>query len=77
MTTFERVNRCLTECGFAPAQDLNVKLDSVLSDSLDRIDFVMSIEEMFGLNDVLEDCESEPIETIGQLVKYLDRKAAK
>ncbi len=47
-------------------------MDNLSADSLDVVELSMTIEEEFGLGEISED-ELKSIETIGDLVDYVER----
>ena len=47
-------------------------MDDLSADSLDVVELSMTIEEEFGLGEISED-ELKSIETIGDLVDYVER----
>lgn len=47
-------------------------VDDLSADSLDVVELSMTIEEEFGLGEISED-ERKSIETIGDLVDYVER----
>ncbi|OYV06189.1 MAG: acyl carrier protein [Verrucomicrobiales bacterium VVV1] len=57
-----------------------IKLESSFTkdlgaDSLDTVELVMSIEEEFGLE--IPDAEAMKMQTVGELVRWIDQKPAK
>jgi acyl carrier protein len=44
-------------------------MESLGADSLDRVEIVMNIEEMFGID--INDEEAEKLQTIGQAIDYV------
>ena len=49
-------------------------MDDLGADSLDQVELVMALEEEFG-KDIPEE-EAENLQTVGEVVKYIDSQAA-
>ena len=49
-------------------------IDDLGADSLDQVELVMALEEEFG-KDIPEE-EAENLQTVGEVVKYIDSQAA-
>ncbi len=50
-------------------------VDDLGADSLDTVELVMAFEEEFGIE--IPDEEAEKLQTVGDVVKYLDERAEK
>ncbi len=73
--TFEKITAILVEQLDADkdSMTLDTKIaDDLGADSLDLVDLLMSIEDEFGITIPDEDVEN--IQTIGDLVEYIDNK---
>lgn len=56
-----------------PIQDSSSLVEDLGADSLDRLELLMSLEEEFALS--IPDEEIERMETVGDVIAYLDRQA--
>ena len=50
-------------------------LQDLGADSLDMVDIVMKVEEEFGIE--INDEDAEKLQTVGDVVKYIEEKASK
>jgi acyl carrier protein len=50
-------------------------IDDLGADSLDTVELVMSFEEEFGVD--VPDEDAEKLQTVGDVVKYIEEKATK
>ncbi len=74
--TFEKITEILAEQLDADkdAMTVDTKIaDDLGADSLDLVDLLMSVEDEFGIEIPDEDVEN--IQTIGDIVDYIDKKA--
>ncbi len=77
MNTFDRVRRVLVETLDVDPGEVqrNSHLKHDLgADSLDVVQLLMALEEEFGLE--VPDEEAEALESVGQIVDYVDSKTA-
>ena len=77
MDTFDRVKRVLMDNLDQPeskiTKDASIEND-LGADSLEVVEVVMALETEFDIEIPAEDAES--IKTVGQIVDYIDKKAA-
>ena len=72
---YEKVLKLVAEQFAEDAENLSRDtnfMDDLSADSLDVVELSMTIEEEFGLGEISED-ELKSIETIGDLVDYVER----
>ncbi len=75
-TMFERVRKLLVEQLGVDELDVTLEaniVDDLGADSLDRMELVMSLEDVFP-NVSIPDDEAERIKTVGDVVALVDRK---
>ncbi len=74
--TFEKITEILAEQLDADKDTMTADTkiaDDLGADSLDLVDLLMSIEDEFGIEIPDEDVEN--IQTIGDIVDYIDKKS--
>jgi len=78
-TTRDRINEVLSfELGIAnPERFVNESVidEDVLMDSLEKIEFVMAIEEEFGI--AIPDIKRNSLNTLGELMTFIDEELSK
>lgn len=77
-TTLERVKEIIVEeLGVTPEQvtDNASFIEDLGADSLDTVELVMAIEDAFSVD--VPDDEAEKLQTVADVVKYIEEKSAK
>lgn len=77
MNTFERIRKiCVDHLGLRKdqVQENSSFIDDLGTDSLDAVELVMAAEEEFGF-EIIDD-DAEGFLTVGDAVKYIDKRLA-
>lgn len=73
-TTLERLTQILVDnLGYTPEIKGDIKLETLVEDSLDRLEILMAIEEEFEIEISDKDAEELPSRTVDELVGWLDK----
>ncbi|MEQ1852285.1 MAG: acyl carrier protein [Chthoniobacteraceae bacterium] len=77
-STYEKVKDIIVEqLGVNPEQVTETAsfIEDLGADSLDTVELVMAFEEEFGVE--VPDEDAEKLQTVGNVVEYIDKKIAK
>jgi acyl carrier protein len=75
MTTFEQLADLIVERLGVEKKDVTMEAsfkEDLGADSLDVVEFIMELEDTFGLE--IPDEEAEKLLTVGEVVNYIDSK---
>ena len=78
MSTFETVKRIVVDQLQVAADDVKIDstfIDDLGADSLDIVELVMAFEEAFDLD--IPDEDAEKLQTVGDVVKYIEERGEK
>lgn len=73
--TFEKFRKCAVEVLQVPAEKVTLEAsfaNDLEADSLDLVEFVMSLEEAFGIT--VDESELDGVETVGQAYELVTSK---
>jgi len=75
MNTLDKLNKCLLELGHPAVEDINSDFrETVGLDSLEWLEFIVLIEDVFAI-EIPED-DYEKLKTVQEAVTYINSKAA-
>ncbi len=77
MADFEKVKSIITEQLGVDESEVKPEahfIDDLGADSLDTVELVMALEEEFGIE--ISDEDAEKIQTVGDVVKYIDEHSS-
>lgn len=75
MSVFEKLSGVIVDRLGVPTEDVQLEAsfkDDLGADSLDVVEFIMEVEDAFGIE--ISDEDAENLSTVGDVVKYIEER---